>query len=125
MKEFTILISDRNRHVREYLRREMAAEGYKVQLAKNTREVLKLVYHDENIDLIILDPELPYGDDKSLLEKIRDRIPNLPVVIHSFFPDDNNRSDIWNSVHFVEKDGSSIEHLKKVVSKVLMGSNPR
>jgi CheY-like chemotaxis protein len=37
---FTILIADRNPNVRELLKRELVAEGYSVQLARSSREVL-------------------------------------------------------------------------------------
>ena len=39
-RQFTILISDRNRNVREFLKREMMGEAYRVRLAKSWREVL-------------------------------------------------------------------------------------
>ncbi len=54
-KTYKILIADRNSHVREFIRREMLAEGYSVQLAENGREVLKWAYHRESADLLILE----------------------------------------------------------------------
>lgn len=118
MKEFTILISDRNRNVREYLKREFTAEGYRVIIARSAQEILEWIYNNESIDLVILDPELPYSDEKSLLEKINDRVPSLPVVVHSFSPDYNDQSEMSDTVNFVEKKGSSIEHLKKEVFRL-------
>lgn len=119
MKEFTILISDRNKNVREYLRREMESEGYHVRLARSAREVLSTVFKTESVDLVILDPELFEGDELGFLERIGDRIPALPVVIHSFFSDYPDHSNALNGVYFVEKNGNSIEHLKKLVSTLL------
>lgn len=58
-RQFTILISDRNRNVREFLKCEMMTEGYRVRLAKSGREVLELACNDESIDLAILDLDLP------------------------------------------------------------------
>ena len=81
-KEFKILVADRNQHVREFLKRELKAEGYRVWLAKNVQEVLKKVYHSETLDLLILDPDLPGTDKLSLLKKLQNRIPALPVVVH-------------------------------------------
>lgn len=118
MKEFTILISDRNRNVREYLKREFTAEGYRVIIARSAQEILEWIYNNESIDLVILDPELPYSDDKSLLERINDRVPSLPVVVHSFSPDYDDQSEMFDTVNFVEKNGSSIEHLKKEVFRL-------
>jgi DNA-binding NtrC family response regulator len=118
-KEFKILIADRNQHVREFLKRELMAEGYRVGLAKNVQEVLKKVYHSENLDLLILDPDLPGAEILSLFKKLQDRIPVLPVVVHTYLKDYTNYTDILSDVAFVEKSGSSVESLKKMVCEIL------
>ncbi|MFO7666515.1 MAG: response regulator [Desulfobacterales bacterium] len=118
-KEYKILIADRNSHVREFLRREMLAEGYSVQLADNGREVLKWAYHRESADLLILDPDLPDAEESLMLKKLRQRIPYLPVVFHTFFSDYISASKIIHPTEFVEKGGNSIEKLKKVVTGIL------
>ena len=118
-KKIKILIADRNPNVREFLRREMMAEGYSVELAENGREVLKWAYHREPADLLILDPDLPDAEESLLLKKLRQRIPYLPVVLHTFFSDYLSASKIINPTEFVEKGGSSIEKLKKVVTEIL------
>lgn len=119
VKEFTILISDKNKNVREYLRREMAAEGYRVLLAKSAREVLEWIYRSESIDLLILDPQLLDADEMHLINKINDRLPSLPVIVHSFSLDYPKQFDFLGLVSFVEKEGKSIEHLKKAISELL------
>ena len=91
---FTILIADRNRHVREFLRREMIKEGYHVREAKNGQEVLREVYTHEHLDLLILDPDLPDVNISIILEKLENRIPALPVVIHAFPSDYIDDPDI-------------------------------
>ncbi len=118
-KEFKILVADRNQHVREFLKRELMAEGYRVGLAKNVQEVLKKVYHSETLDLLILDPDLPGGEGLSLFKKLQDRIPVLPVVVHTYVKDYTNHTDILSEVAFVEKSGSSVEGLKKTVYAML------
>ena len=118
-KEFKILIADRNQHVREFLKRELKSEGYGVGLAKNVEEVLKKVYHSETLDLLILDPDLPGVEILSLFKKLQDRIPVLPVVLHTYLKDYSNHTDLLNEVAFVEKSGSSIESLKKMICEIL------
>jgi DNA-binding NtrC family response regulator len=118
-KKIKILIADRNQHVREFLKRELMAEGYRVGLAKNVQEVLTKVYHSENLDLLILDPDLPGAEILSLFKKLQDRIPVLPVVVHTYLKDYANHTDILSDVAFVEKSGSSIESLKKMVCEIL------
>ena len=125
MKEaFNILITDRNPHVREYLKRELMAEGYRVSMAKSGQEILLRIYSSEPVDLLILDPELLDADKVSFFEKLQDRIPDLPVVVHAFLPDYSNITNELYSAVFVEKSGSSVERLKCVVSDILKKEGP-
>jgi DNA-binding NtrC family response regulator len=113
-ENFTILIADRNPHVRQLLQREMTAEGYRVRLAYSVDEVLKWAYHQDPLNLIIVDPDLPGADEKKMLPHLLDRIPALPVVVHAYFLEDHNGLDELNDLIFVKKGGSSIERLKQV-----------
>jgi DNA-binding NtrC family response regulator len=97
----------------------MMAEGYRVHLAKNGREVLKWAYKQEFIDLVILDLDLPDTSEMAILEKLENRIPTLPVVIHAFLSDYENPPAVFNAAALVEKEGNSVERLKKVVSQIL------
>jgi len=119
VKEFAILISDKNRNVRSFLRREMEAQGYKVLTANTARDTMELIYQPILIDLVILDPELPDAEEMSIIKSLNNRIPSLPVVVHSFSQDCVKHISDLSTVHFVEKKGSSIEHLIKVVSALL------
>lgn len=117
--KYTILIADRNSHVREFLKREMLEEGYRVRLAENGRDVLKWVYHHEPLDVLILDIDLPDVDELSLSKGLQDRIPALPVVVHTYLSDYDISSTVWNTAVFVEKKGNSVERLKKVIFDIL------
>ena len=119
-KDFTILIADRNRHVREFLQREMTSAGYRVLLAENAREVIKWNFHHDPLDLIVLDPDLPDSEDSRMLDDILDRIPALPVIVHTYRSEYGSNSKNMNNVIFVEKGGSSVEHLKRVVYETLV-----
>jgi DNA-binding NtrC family response regulator len=118
-KEFKILVADRNQHVREFLKRELMAEGYRVRLAKNVQEVINKVYHTETLDLLILDPDLPGTDKLALLKKLQNRIPALPVVVHTYLADYTDITNELSKLVFVEKSGNSVENLKKVVHEIL------
>ncbi|MBW1721595.1 MAG: response regulator [Deltaproteobacteria bacterium] len=122
---FTILVADRNPHVRDFLRREMTVEGYQVRVAKNGMELLRWIYRHEPLDLLILDLDLPDVSELEILEKLQDRIPTLPVVIHSFVPVYINHPGISSFAAFVEKSGNSIEKLKKIVCELLEKSKYR
>jgi len=119
-EEFTILIADRNPHVRELLKREMITEGYKVLLAENGRDVLKWSYDSDALDLLILDPDLPDIGESALFSQLADRIPALPMVIHTFHSDYASPDMISGTVvAFVEKGGNSIKSLKQVIANFL------
>jgi DNA-binding NtrC family response regulator len=122
MKEqFTILIADRNSHVRKFLQREMTAAGYQVHLAESAGQVLKCAFRHEPLDLVIMDPDLPGAEDTNLLQRLLDRVPALPVIVHSYPAEFANAEMHPGKVVFVEKRGSSIERLKQVVQETLAG----
>ena len=117
--QFTILIADRNSHVRKFLQREMTAAGYRVRLAESAGEVLKCAFRHEPLDLVILDPDLPGAEDTNLMQHLMDRVPALPVIVHSYPAEYGNAAAHPAKVVFVEKMGSSVERLKQVVHETL------
>ena len=116
---FTILVADRNRYVREFLRRELTGEGYQVILVKSAQEILELMADMTYADLLILDLDLPGVKNLSVLEKAEDRVPPLPVVVHAFSSDERDYSTLPNTAVFVEKTGNNIDRLKRVVLDML------
>jgi DNA-binding NtrC family response regulator len=121
---FTILVADRNRYVREFLRRELTGEGYEIILAKSAQEIQDLIYEKRDMHLLILDVDVPGAKELSILEKAQDRIPPLLVVVHSFFSDYREYASQSATTVFVEKTGSNIDQLKRVVSEVLEKAYP-
>jgi CheY-like chemotaxis protein len=113
-----ILIADRNRHVRDFLRRELNAEGYRIEVAKDGREVLNHIQGHEPPDLLILDLEMPYVDELEVLAHLEERQPRLPVVIHSIQPDAAHHPALSLAAAFLEKKGD-LDLLKAVVAEVL------
>jgi DNA-binding response OmpR family regulator len=120
---FTILIADRNRHVREFLRREFTEAGFKADVAKDGQEVIAVVDRDYPLDLLILDLEMPHGDGLQVLEHIRAKAPALPVVIHSFLAEHANQPGLEVAAALVEKKGD-LNFLKIAVNEGLRKSDP-
>lgn len=117
-----ILIADRNRHVREFLRRELGAEGYHVEVARDGRELLNLLDGDNPPHLLILDLEIPYLDELDIWARLKDHRPPVPVVIHTFLPDYPTHLMVPLAAAFLEKKGDTDE-LKAVVAE-LIGKHP-
>jgi len=113
-----ILIADRNRHVREFLRRELTAEGYRVEVARDGREVLSRIDGDDPPLLLILDLEIPYLDEPEVWGRLKDRQPPLPVVIHSLLPEYPTTLTLPIAARFLEKKGDT-DLLKSVVAEVI------
>ena len=117
--EKKILISDRNKNVREYLKREMKIEGYNIELAKSAGEILDRIRHDDSIRLLILDPDLPDLVYESLMQALIEMTAKLPVILHSYSNSIEGDNGLYKPIHFVEKKGHGIENLKQVVISLL------
>jgi DNA-binding NtrC family response regulator len=103
----------------------MTAAGYRVRLAENARQVLWWAFHSEPLDLIILDPDLHDADEEQMLQNLLDRVPPLPIVMHTYLSDFGNNLKAMDGIFFVEKKGNSVEHLKQVVYEKLVEPHPR
>ncbi len=123
--QFTILIADRNPHVREFLRRELMAEGYRVQVARNGREVLRMTDADDPPELLILDLDMPYVSGLTILEELENRKSPLPVMIHTFRMEYEKHPAVQRAAGFWEKRGDNIDGLKATVTQVLQKYYPR
>lgn len=123
-KQFTLLIADRNRHVRDFLRREFIADGYAVELARDDKELLSIIEADQPPDLLIVDLEMPCSGGPEALETLLTRNPLLPVVIHTFLTEEAAQEVCGRAAAFLEKRGNNIDHLKATVLTVLRKSYP-
>ena len=116
---FTILIADKNKNVREFLRREFMAEGYSVKLVKDGPELLRSILENPTPDLLICDLELPYANGLDSLEKLVEARPHLQIVIYSFLTELSNHKVVKRAAAFLEKRGNDIDSLKETVARVL------
>ena len=119
----TILIADRNPYVRRFLQRELANAGYEVLLAENGRQVLFWIDRHSSLDLAILDLDLPDTEAGTLFEHLRQRIPSIPIVVHSH-PCEELQSLEGKGIYFVEKKGNSIEGIIRMVGNILAAGAP-
>jgi len=120
---FTVLITDRNRHVRNFLSRELSAEGYQVEVAADGRDLLRKISQPDPPDLLILDLEIPHLGDAAVLRKLQRERPKIPVIIHTFATEEFGHPAVRNAAAFVEKRGNA-EYLKKVIKRVLVKLYP-
>jgi two-component system response regulator PilR (NtrC family) len=75
-----ILVADDEQSMREFLDIMLKKEGYKVSLASNGEEVVKLMDNDL-FDLVLLDIRMPKLDGISTLKKIKAIAPETIVIM--------------------------------------------
>ena len=79
--EYTILVADDEKEIRELLRLYLENAGYKVIEAEDGQQALDLLRSNE-IDLCLLDIMMPKMDGYHVLQELR-KESNIPVVIIS------------------------------------------
>ena len=113
------MVADKNRHVRDFLRRELSAEGYEVAVAGDGGQILAQLDSENGVDLLVFDLETPDADSSKIFEKTQNRRPPLPVVIHTFLTEESERDFSLNKGEiYIEKSGN-IEHLKTAIADML------
>ena len=81
-RRFKLLIVDDVEENRELLKRRLVQTGYDVETAQEGREGLGIL-HNELIDLVLLDINMPIMDGITLLKEIRHNavLANTPVIM--------------------------------------------
>lgn len=119
-ERFSILVADRNPHVRRFLARELAAAGFDVHVTDSARRLRQALADPQRPDLVVLDPDLPDVDDSTLLAELNARRTPVPVVLHTYLSDWNGPTRrLTGAAAFVEKGAASIEDLIQVVTALL------
>ncbi len=121
---FTVLLADRNPHVRQFLRRELVAEGYNVLVAKDGREVLVILDAKESADILVLDLDMPHVNGLRILGWLKQRGFHTPVIVHTYHTEHINHPAVRNAAAFIEKTGNNIDGFKAVVARSLRASYP-
>jgi DNA-binding NtrC family response regulator len=98
-----ILVVDDEPLVRWSLRERLSAEGHDVVEAATAAEGIDKARDD--IDLIFLDFKLPDGDGLSVLRKVKERTPDLPVILMTAFSTIENAVEAMKlgAFHYVNK----------------------
>ena len=81
MPESRILVVDDEEAIREVVSSMLNQAGYHTRQAASGMEALELLDCGEDFDLILTDMMMPEMDGIALLEKIKERFPDVPVVM--------------------------------------------
>lgn len=122
--QFRILVADRNRHVREFLSRELAKDSFFVlETAADGLELLTRLQRSPLPDLLVLDLELPLLQVCEMAEKLREMGVEIPIVLHSFPPEVLIPCKLEEIGPFVEK-SENIQGLKETIWESLKKAYP-
>jgi DNA-binding response OmpR family regulator len=115
----TILIVEDEEALREIFKDELAETGYNVLTSGDARDCFTQLSANK-VDLLILDIKLPDLSGLELLERIRKKYPDLPIIMASAY--DSFRTDfaVWiaNVSDYIVKPvdlGVLKEKIKKII----------
>ena len=113
MKDKTVLVIDDEAHVRMLYAEELRAQGYRVALSDGSEDPLELVAQ-HTPDLVILDIKLGGRSGLDLLQAIRSRHADLPIILSTAY--ESFRCDLKSIAAdaYVVKSYDSTELMDKV-----------
>ena len=76
-----ILIVDDEKSLLKTLRLILQDENYEVEEADNPEKALKILEAESDIDVVITDARMPGMDGYTLLEKMKSKYPDMPVIM--------------------------------------------
>jgi len=117
-KTLYIIVADRNRHVRDFLKRELEAESHAVQTACTLVDTITLILQDPHPDLLILDACLADPDTYLKFNRIINKFKFIPVILHTYDINSGIAKLRGCRVIPIEKKGNSIEKIKQVVRDI-------
>lgn len=112
-----ILVADDEMSIRLLYSEELKEEGYDVYLAANGKEALEIV-DTVPLDLVILDIKMPEMDGIEALRQIKERRPDLPVLLSTAYGEYKQDFATWASDEYLVK-SSDLEDLRAAVKRYL------
>jgi len=113
----TILVVDDDEAIRTLLQEELEEEGYKVLIATNARDALKMVA-SEALDLVVLDVRMPGMDGLEALPRILGIKEGLPVIMNTAYSQYQDSFMSWAADAYVVK-SSDLTELKDKIKELV------
>lgn len=110
-----ILIVDDDLHIQRLYQEELREEGYNVVIARTGKEALDL-FEKENPDIVTLDILMPDIDGISLLRKMKEQRPKIPIIMSTAY-DYRDDFAVWASEAYIVK-SADLTELKKTIKKL-------
>ena len=113
-----ILIVDDDQHIQRLYKEELEEEGYEVVIATTGKEALE-IFAKEKFDIVTLDILMPDIDGISLLRKMKEQRPNIPIIMSTAY-DYRDDFAVWASEAYIVK-SSDLRELKNTIKKLING----
>ena len=118
----TILVVDDDKNLRKLYRAELEAEGYRVILAENGRQALK-VAASESPDLIVMDLRMPEMDGLEAMARLLQDRCSLPIILNSAYSYFQENFLAWAAEDYVIK-SADLHPLKEKIRAALRAQLP-
>ncbi len=115
----TLLIVEDDTNHRLLYEKELTKDSYRVLLADGGRMAVKIA-EKEDLDLVILDIEMPGMDGIEALGRILDTNNTLPVIINTSYPNYEDNFMTWAADAYIVK-SSDLSELKSKIHEILSG----
>ncbi len=111
-----LLIVDDDTNIQRLYKEELEEEGYDVVVATTGKDALTL-FEQENPDIVTLDILMPDIDGISLLRKMKEKRPDIPIIMSTAY-DYRDDFAVWASEAYIVK-SSDLTELKKTIKKLV------
>lgn len=111
-----ILVVDDDAHILRLYEEELKEEGYDIVVAGTGEDAMKM-FEKENPDLVTLDILMPDIDGISLLRRMKELRPRMPIIMSTAY-DYRDDFAVWASEAYLVK-SADLTELKATVRKLL------
>jgi DNA-binding NtrC family response regulator len=118
----TILVVDDDENARLLCERQLRFGGYRTKTVSSGEEALSYVDQDTDVALIVLDVKMEPIDGVQVLEELRAKKLDIPVILYSDYPSYKRDFKTWLADAFLVK-SADLTELKKTAKELL--ASPR
>lgn len=111
-----LLVVDDDLNIQRLYKEELEEEGYEVVIATTGKEALEM-FAKEKFDVVTLDILMPDIDGISLLRKMKEQRPNIPIIMSTAY-DYRDDFAVWASEAYIVK-SSDLSELKDTIKKLI------
>ncbi|MGE5056145.1 MAG: response regulator [Acidobacteriota bacterium] len=83
----SILVVDDNQDILAFLQEILRNSGYHSLTASSGKRALELLL-DENVDLVVLDYEMPMMNGYDVAQRVKEQRPEMPLILYTGFIED-------------------------------------